>query len=55
MTATRCTVILSPQAKYKDPLSGLLFSSSEEFRLLRSLPPDIISGYLALRGKMPIL
>jgi hypothetical protein len=43
------------QAKYKDPLSGLLFSSSEEFCHIRSLPPDIVSGYLALRGKVPIM
>jgi len=41
-------------AKYTDPLTGIFFSTSEEFHLIRSLPSDIIQGYLALRGKLTI-
>ena len=41
-------------AKYTDPLSGMYFSTSEEFQLIRTLPQDIVQGYLALRGKIPI-
>lgn len=54
MSCTAVELFIS-QAKYRDPLSGLLFTSSDEFRHIRSLPPDIIRGYLALRGKMPIM
>ena len=42
------------RSKYTDPLTGLYFSSSEEFELIRTLPSDILQGYLALRGKVPV-
>lgn len=32
----------------------MYFSTSEEFQLIRTLPQDIVQGYLALRGKIPI-
>ena len=41
-------------AKYTDPLTGLYYNSSEEFELIRTLPTDIVQGYLSLRGKIPV-
>ena len=41
-------------AKYTDPLSGMHFSSSGEYELIRTLPSDIIQGYLAIRGKVQV-
>lgn len=37
-------------AKYTDPQTRLLYAVAEEFSTVRSLPSDIISGYLTLRG-----
>ena len=42
------------QAKYTDPMTGIYFNTSEEFQLVRTLPTDIVQGYLALRGKLAI-
>lgn len=39
------------QAKYMDPQTKLYYSMVEEFCTVRSLPSDIISGYLTLRGE----
>ncbi|XP_065896893.1 INO80 complex subunit C-like [Dysidea avara] len=36
-------------ANYKDPLTQIRYSSAAEFTTLRTLPPDIVQGYLALR------
>jgi hypothetical protein len=36
-------------AKYTDPLTGLYYSSVQEFSFLRSLPPNIVQSYLSLR------
>ena len=41
-------------AKYTDPLTGLYYNSTEEFELIRTLPTDIVQGYLCLRGKIPV-
>ncbi|XP_075212420.1 INO80 complex subunit C [Lycorma delicatula] len=37
-------------AKYTDPQTKLLYAMADEFSTVRSLPSDIISGYLTLRG-----
>lgn len=39
------------QAKYVDPPTKLYYSNANEFCTVRSLPSDIISGYLTLRGE----
>ena len=39
---------------YTDPLTGLYFSNSQEFEQIRTLPSNIIQGYLLLRGKATI-
>lgn len=41
------------QAKYKDPQTRMLYSTSEEFSTIRNLPMDIIGGYLTLRKAAP--
>jgi YL1 nuclear protein C-terminal domain len=41
--------ILTFQAKYTDPQTQLRFSLAEEFQTIRTMPGDIIAGYLALR------
>ena len=41
------------QAKYKDPRTGIQYNNSMEFGSIRSLPMDIVSGYLALRKAAP--
>ncbi|XP_065221180.1 INO80 complex subunit C [Planococcus citri] len=38
-------------AKYMDPQTKLYYSMVEEFSTVRSLPSDIITGYLTLRGE----
>ncbi|CAB3982465.1 INO80 complex subunit C [Paramuricea clavata] len=40
-------------AKYKDPQTRMLYSTSEEFSTIRNLPMDIIGGYLTLRKAAP--
>lgn len=40
-------------AKYKDPRTGIQYNNSMEFGSIRSLPMDIVSGYLALRKAAP--
>ena len=47
-------LLLLVQAKYTDPMTGIYFNTSEEFQLVRTLPSDIVQGYLALRGKLAI-
>lgn len=37
-------------AKYTDPQTKLHYAMAEEFSTVRSLPSDIIAGYLQLRG-----
>ncbi|RZF43876.1 hypothetical protein LSTR_LSTR007212 [Laodelphax striatellus] len=37
-------------AKYTDPQTKLYYALAEEFATVRSLPSDIINGYLTLRG-----
>ena len=44
----------SLQAKYTDPLTGLYFSTSQEFQVVRTLSQEVVQGYLALRGKLLI-
>ena len=41
-------------SNYTDPLTGLQFSSSEEFEFVRTLPTNVVQGYLSLRGKATI-
>lgn len=41
-------------SNYTDPLTGLQFSSSEEFEFIRTLPTNVVQGYLSLRGKATI-
>ncbi|EDO45850.1 predicted protein [Nematostella vectensis] len=41
------------QSKYKDPRTGLQFSTSSEFSTSRNLPSDIVTGYLSLRKAAP--
>ena len=36
-------------ANYTDPQTKLNFANSDEFKLLRKLPGDIVAGYLTLR------
>lgn len=43
--------LLSP---YTDPLTGLQYSDSQEFEYIRTLPTNIVQGYLGLRGKATI-
>ncbi|CAL8106364.1 unnamed protein product [Calicophoron daubneyi] len=35
---------------YTDPETKLNYSTSEEFSIVRNLPPEIINGYLSIRG-----
>uniref|UniRef100_A0A1A9W949 Vps72/YL1 C-terminal domain-containing protein n=1 Tax=Glossina brevipalpis TaxID=37001 RepID=A0A1A9W949_9MUSC len=42
-------------APYMDPQTKLYYHNAEEFRIIRSLPSDIIQGYLALRGATNIV
>ncbi|THD19370.1 INO80 complex subunit C [Fasciola gigantica] len=35
---------------YTDPSTQLHYATSQEFSTVRNLPPELISGYLALRG-----
>ena len=41
-------------AQYTDPLTLLHFSTSSEFETIRTLPNNIVQGYLGLRGKATI-
>lgn len=41
-------------AKYTDPLTGLYYSSKEEFDLIRTLSTSSVQSYLVLRGKATI-
>ena len=41
-------------AQYTDPLTLLHFSTSNEFETIRTLPSNIVQGYLGLRGKATI-
>ncbi|XP_037090435.1 INO80 complex subunit C-like [Pollicipes pollicipes] len=36
-------------AKYTDPHTKLRYATAEEFKVIQSLPSDIVAGYLALR------
>lgn len=36
-------------AKYRDPITNLYYANAEEYQIVRSLPNDIVSGYLSLR------
>jgi len=36
-------------AKYRDPTTNLLYATAEEHRIIKALPSDIVTGYLALR------
>ena len=47
------TTYSSFQGKYKDPRTGIQYNNSMEFGSIRSLPMDIVSGYLALRKAAP--
>ncbi|XKL67899.1 hypothetical protein PGB90_003390 [Kerria lacca] len=38
-------------AKYIDPQTKLYYSTIDEFTIVRTLPSDIITGYLTLRGE----
>ena len=37
------------QAKYTDPQTQLRYSLAEEFQTIRTMPNDIVAGYLTLR------
>lgn len=37
------------ESKYTDPQTKLNYSSTTEFKIIRKLPSDIVSGYLTLR------
>ena len=41
------------QAKYTDPHTKLRYATPDEYQRLRSLPSDIVAGYLALRKANP--
>ncbi|KAM7346700.1 INO80 complex subunit C [Cochliomyia hominivorax] len=43
------------EAPYTDPQTKLHYHNAEEFRIIRTLPSDIIQGYLALRGATNIV
>lgn len=43
------------EAPYTDPQTKLHYRNAEEFRIIRTLPSDIIQGYLALRGATNIV
>lgn len=43
------------EAAYTDPQTKLYYHNAEEFRIIRTLPSDIIQGYLALRGATNIV
>lgn len=36
-------------AKYQDPQTGMRFSTSTEFSMIRTLPSDIVQNYLTIR------
>uniref|UniRef100_T1HFC8 YL1_C domain-containing protein n=1 Tax=Rhodnius prolixus TaxID=13249 RepID=T1HFC8_RHOPR len=38
------------EAKFTDPQTKLFYANADEFTTVRSLPSDIIAGYLSLRG-----
>jgi INO80 complex subunit C len=40
--------------RYTDPLTSLYFNAVDEFETIRTLPSNIIQGYLSLRGKATI-
>ncbi|XP_013117927.1 INO80 complex subunit C [Stomoxys calcitrans] len=42
-------------APYTDPQTRLHYHNSDEFRIIRTLPSDIVQGYLALRGATNIV
>jgi hypothetical protein len=37
------------ESKYTDPQTKLNYSSTQEFKIIRKLPSDIVAGYLTLR------
>ncbi|XP_065178597.1 INO80 complex subunit C-like [Sycon ciliatum] len=39
---------------YTDPSTKLRYASANEFQMMRALPPDIVQGYLALRGAQQV-
>ncbi|XP_059481848.1 INO80 complex subunit C [Neocloeon triangulifer] len=47
--AKKYSDILGFLAKYTDPQTKLRYSTSAEFSTIRSLPNDIVTGYLTLR------
>jgi hypothetical protein len=36
-------------AKYRDPQTNILYSLADEYQIVKTLPSDIVAGYLALR------
>ena len=50
---THC--ILFSQARYTDPHSRLRYATTQEFQRIKTLPSDIVTGYLALRKVNPVV
>ena len=48
--AKKYSDVLGLQAKYTDPQTRLQFATAAEFACIRSLPNDIVQGYLILRN-----
>ncbi|XP_011187762.1 INO80 complex subunit C [Zeugodacus cucurbitae] len=42
-------------APYTDPHSKLRYANSDEYAVVKTLPSDIVAGYLALRGASSIV
>ena len=47
--------ILFSQARYTDPHSRLRYATTQEFQRIKTLPSDIVTGYLALRKVNPVV
>jgi YL1 nuclear protein C-terminal domain len=47
--AKKYSDMLGLEAKYTDPQTKLRYATVEEYQIIKSLPNDIVTGYLALR------
>ena len=43
-------VIIAMQARYTDPETKLRYHSAAEYAIIKTLTPNVVSHYLALRG-----
>mmetsp|Transcript_21231 Transcript_21231/g.42669 ORF Transcript_21231/g.42669 Transcript_21231/m.42669 type:complete len:81 (+) Transcript_21231:146-388(+) len=50
LPAKRYCDITGYEAKYKEPTTGLLYSSADYYRTVKNMPPTVKEQYLKLRG-----